>query len=590
MSARDAAKPGGALLAASSSPALRAPGRVARYLATKGWVHAVLISTMGIFLFPFLWMLSTSLKTDEELPAARVLPEMPRFVPVSPFVRAVDEPDRPQGMSSARWQHVLPMLLRAADQRLRDLQHNGAGQPWHAATVDAAAHRESAARWLVGRIAAKMNRRLWEGPDAPILAEFSRLLSADSDRMIRDALLETLGRLELLSVQIRSLSAEIFTEGQHTDRHRFAGRWSVESGPGKLVRAGAAYRVEYDFGRQREPVVLRYDFDVPGGVRPEDLHKLTVALKADDSWHHIDATLDWGDHRWESRRTTWLAQHRPMSIVFQPPGFDDTTDRARTWIPLRAAGARQDGKPVAQATLRLILSPSSTLLANYGKIERNYRRAFLSVPFWKYVANSVLLVALTMIGALFSASWVAYAFARLSWPGRGVAFIILLSTMMLPGQVTMIPGFMIWKTLGWYNTLHPMWVPAWFGGAFFIFLMTQHMKTIPKELEEAAKLDGLNHVQTWWYVMLPQVKPTLAAIAIMTFMGAWNEFMGPLIYLRDQSKFPLSLGLFGMRVDQGGDWTMIMAGNMLMTLPVIVIFFLCQRYFIQGMTMTGMKG
>jgi multiple sugar transport system permease protein len=117
------------------------------------------------------------------------------------------------------------------------------------------------------------------------------------------------------------------------------------------------------------------------------------------------------------------------------------------------------------------------------------------------------------------------------------------------------------------------------------------MKTIPKELEEAARIDGLNVVQTWWYVIVPQLKPTLAAIAIMSFLGAWNDFLGPLIYLRDQSKFPLSLGLFGMRImDASPDWSMLMAGNMLMTLPSIAVFFAFQRYFIEGMTVSGMKG
>jgi multiple sugar transport system permease protein len=238
----------------------------------------------------------------------------------------------------------------------------------------------------------------------------------------------------------------------------------------------------------------------------------------------------------------------------------------------------------------LFIRPSSTLGAICGKVERNYGRAFRSIPFWTYVGNSVLLVVLQLVGALFSSSFVAYAFARLQWPGRALAFGILLSTMMIPGQVTMIPSFVIWRSLGWYNTLNPLWVPAWFGSAFFIFLMTQNMKTIPRELEEAARIDGLNAIQTWWYVILPLVKPTLAAIAIMVFMGAWNDFMGPLVMLRDQSRFPLSLGLFSMNLDQGGDSTLIMAGNMLMTLPVILIFFLFQRYFIEGVNVTGMKG
>jgi ABC-type glycerol-3-phosphate transport system permease component len=243
----------------------------------------------------------------------------------------------------------------------------------------------------------------------------------------------------------------------------------------------------------------------------------------------------------------------------------------------------------------MIIRPSSTLRANFEKVRRNYLRAFRSVPFWRYISNSVVLVALCTLGSLFSASFVAYAFARLNWPGRSVAFMILLATMMLPGQVTMIPGFMIWRAVHWYNTLNPLWVPTFFGSAFFIFLMTQQMRTIPKELEEAARIDGLNALQSWYYVILPQVTPVLAAIAILSFMGAWNEFMGPLIYLRDQTKFPLSLGLYGlglMRQQNGADynWTVVMAGNMLMTVPVIVVFFLFQRYFVQGMTMTGMKG
>jgi ABC-type glycerol-3-phosphate transport system permease component len=241
------------------------------------------------------------------------------------------------------------------------------------------------------------------------------------------------------------------------------------------------------------------------------------------------------------------------------------------------------------ATLRLIITPSSTARAIWGKLTRNYFRVFHSIPFWTYVVNSVILVVLTTLGAVFSSTFVAYAFARLHWPGRSIAFVVLLATMMLPVQVTMVPTFLIWRQLGWYNTLNPLWVPAFFGIAFFIFMMTQHMKTIPRELEEAARLDGLNALQTWYYIILPQVKPAAAAIAIMAFMGAWNDFLGPLVYLRDQSRFPLSLGLFASQLENFGDWTLIMAGNVLMTLPVLVIFFVFQRYFVQGMTMSGMK-
>ena len=478
-------------------------------------------------------------------------------------------------MAQDRWDALLPALLKKADEAIKPAQE--ADVP----NLDAAAHRSSAANYLVSRLVSKMNLKLWAGPEADLQKTFAELLTADE---VAGALDYSLSRLEMINVQLRTLSARIFTEGQ-----QFKGAWSLESGPGTMKPIGGVPRVSYDFRQDRSPIVLKYELDLPAGVKAEELHKLTVSIKADDSWHGITGTVDWGEYRWESQRTLFVAQHRQMSIIFQPPTFDDETNRARIWVPIRPAGPRQDGKTADKATIRLLIHPSGTALANLGKMRYNYERAFLSVPFWKYVINSLLLVGLTMGGALFSSAFVAYAFARLNWPGRSFAFVLLLSTMMLPSQVTMIPSFMIWKTLGWYNTLNPMWVPAWFGTAFFIFLMVQHMRTIPRELEEAARLDGLNALQTWYYIILPQVKPTLAAIAIMTFMGAWNEFMGPLIYLRDQDKFPLSLGLFGMRIDQTADWTMIMAGNMLMTLPVIIIFFLFQRYFIQGMTMSGMK-
>ena len=166
----------------------------------------------------------------------------------------------------------------------------------------------------------------------------------------------------------------------------------------------------------------------------------------------------------------------------------------------------------------------------------------------------------------------------------------MMATMMIPPQVTMIPYFLIIKHLGWYNTLNPLWVVSFFGNAFSIFLLRQFMKGIPRDLEDAARIDGCNFMQVYWHVIMPLIKPTLACIAIFTFMGVWNDFMGPLIYLADQPLYPLSLGLYALNVQEGGNYGMMMAGSFLMTLPVIIIFFFAQKYFIQGVTLTGMKG
>ncbi|MDP6702183.1 MAG: carbohydrate ABC transporter permease, partial [Candidatus Latescibacteria bacterium] len=209
---------------------------------------------------------------------------------------------------------------------------------------------------------------------------------------------------------------------------------------------------------------------------------------------------------------------------------------------------------------------------------------------WAYIFNSLYLALLTIVGQVFSCSLVAYAFARLQWPGRELWFGILLATMMLPGQVTMIPVFMIFRALGWYNTLKALWVPSFFGSAFFIFMLRQFMKGIPRDLEEAAKIDGCSFFGIYWRIILPLIKPALAAVAIFTFMNTWNDFMGPLIYINDQRLYPLALGLFDFRSEHSSEYGMLMAASTLMTLPVIAIFFLAQRYFIQGVTLTGMKG
>jgi multiple sugar transport system permease protein len=350
----------------------------------------------------------------------------------------------------------------------------------------------------------------------------------------------------------------------------------------------SALQIPYDFSKSNEPVEIRIPIELP--VPFKDIHKLAIAVKPDDSWHRVE--VEFVDHRdsWISTRPVYLAQHRPMTILYQPPSADDESLKSKTWVSLKQNVGAPSAKPDSPAELRIRILPSHTAQAVYGKLTRNYDRVFRSVPFWRYVGNSLLLVILSVAGMLFSSTFVAYAFARLNWPGRSIAMAILLSSMMLPPQVTMVPSFVVIKSLGWYNTLNPLWFPAWLGSAFFIFLMVQHLRTIPRELEEAARIDGLGYVQTWWYIILPQLKPAAAAIAILTFMSAWNDFLGPLIYLRDQSLFPLSLGLYDLQLQGFNDQSVIMAGNVLMTLPVVIIFFLFQRYFVAGVTMSGLKG
>jgi ABC-type glycerol-3-phosphate transport system permease component len=221
---------------------------------------------------------------------------------------------------------------------------------------------------------------------------------------------------------------------------------------------------------------------------------------------------------------------------------------------------------------------------------QNFPEALTALPFHIYFRNTLLIEVGVIAGTLLSCSIVAYGFARLNAPGRNFWFIVLLSTMMLPGVVTMIPVYLIFRQLGWVNTHLPLIVPAWFGSAFYIFLLRQFFMTIPVDFEEAARIDGANFGQVMAYVILPLAKPALATVAIFTFMGVWNDFMGPLIYLNRPDTYTLALGLNFFKGQYTANWNLLMAASLMMMLPLVIVFFAAQRAFIEGITLTGLKG
>lgn len=207
-----------------------------------------------------------------------------------------------------------------------------------------------------------------------------------------------------------------------------------------------------------------------------------------------------------------------------------------------------------------------------------------------FLKNTLIIVILNVIGTLLSSSIVAYAFARMRFPGKNTLFLLLLSTMMLPAAVTLIPTFLIFRWLGWIDTLQPLWAPAFLGSAFNIFLLRQFFMSIPAELEDAAKIDGCTYLRTFWQVMLPQIKPALAVIAIWTFMGAWNNFMGPLIYINSPENMPISYAVQLFQSDRSGEPGLLMAFATMAMLPVLAVFFVAQKYFIEGVTLSGLGG
>jgi ABC-type glycerol-3-phosphate transport system permease component len=240
-----------------------------------------------------------------------------------------------------------------------------------------------------------------------------------------------------------------------------------------------------------------------------------------------------------------------------------------------------------------IIWPAQPVWTNYVEIFQ-----MRGIPLTRFLQNSAVLVVAATIGELLSCSMAAFAFARIRWVGRELFFALLIATMFLPSQVTIIPLFLIWRELEWLNTLWPLIVPSWLGHALYIFLLRQFIMTIPPDLDDAAKIDGCGTFRVYWNIVIPLSAPALGTIAIFSFQGKWNQFFEPLIYINKVEQLPIAVGvrMFRSALTSGGavsgsiSWSHLLAATVVMVLPIVVVFFLAQRAFIQGIVVSGVKG
>ena len=282
----------------------------------------------------------------------------------------------------------------------------------------------------------------------------------------------------------------------------------------------------------------------------------------------------------------------------------------------RAAGGRSSHRWLTQAVIWVVLVVGAVLMmlpllwmvSSSFKLQQrvfqmppqlipnpfrpqNYVEALTYKPFHIYFRNTAFIVAMHEIAVLWAASFCAYGFARMRFVGRELWFGVVLATMMVPYAVMLVPNFVIFTGLHWIDTFLPLIVPPFFGGgAFYIFLLRQFFRTIPEELADAARIDGCNEFAIYARIMMPLAKPALTTVAIFTFIGAWNDFMGPLLYLNSPEKSTVSIGLSAFRSVLNTRWDLLMAASTATTLPIIIVFFMAQRYFVQGVVMTGLKG
>lgn len=221
----------------------------------------------------------------------------------------------------------------------------------------------------------------------------------------------------------------------------------------------------------------------------------------------------------------------------------------------------------------------------------NYVDALRAIPLLRYAGNTAIISIAAVVGAVLSSTLVAYGFSRVEWPGRDAIFVVVLATLMLPFQVTMIPLFIVFSRIGWVDTFLPLTVPAFFGNAFYIFLLRQFFLGIPRDFTDAAKLEGANDLQILWQIIVPLSRPALISVALFQFLFSWNDFLGPLLFLQDESLFTVSLGLARMQSAMGlSQFGLIMAAATLIVVPVLLAFVMAQRFFIQGISASGLKG
>ncbi len=221
---------------------------------------------------------------------------------------------------------------------------------------------------------------------------------------------------------------------------------------------------------------------------------------------------------------------------------------------------------------------------------QNFSDVMTQLPLLRFAGNSFVIAIFNIIGRLLSCTIVAFSFARLRFPGRNLLFMLLLSTLMIPGQVTLLPQFVLFNWLGWVGTYLPLIVPSFFGNAFFIFLMRQYILTIPRDLDEAARIDGASTWGVFRRIILPLCVPPMVVISVLTFLWTWNEFLDPLIYISDYDSYTIQLGLNMLKGRYNIQWNLIMAGSLLGVIPPLILYFVAQKQLIGGIASVGIKG
>jgi ABC-type glycerol-3-phosphate transport system permease component len=534
------------------------------------WAYPLLVFGAIIFSLPFVWLISTSIKSDQEMfsEKLKLFPGKPTASLQSPYL---DRDFYREGVSQTT-RSFLPLLEKWVEQMEFTFPPD----------VNPAEARSVVAQGLAKKLEARLPAEFWQ-EESPLEIRLQPHLTPELIREVFDGAFRWFA---LSSVTLRSEQLELIQVGADSLS-------VVQWQPHQVQLAARSDQglpcavTKTDF---REKNFWRLDQVITTPFPAENLQRLQIVLHPDDTWHRLYCFIERDGVRYQSEHPFYPKNYNWQTVYWQIPAPNAPANTIRSWISLHEVtrGPEFDHGPHAVKVI-LEMHRSTPWQAWWGKISLNYLMTLKYFPFWRYTLTSFSLAILNIVLAVFSCSMVAFAVARLSWPGRDFWFVIMLATMMIPGHVTLIPNFLIWKSLKLFNTLIPLWLGSAFAAPFYVFLLRQFLKSIPIDIDDAARIDGCGHFRIYWHILLPLIKPPLTIVVVGTFLGSWNNFMGPLIFIADQRLYPLVFGLYAFAQQIGNNPGLVMAGSFLLTLPIIFIFLFAQRYFIEGMTLTGLK-
>lgn len=548
-------------------------------------LYSILIFGSVIFALPFFWLVLTTFKGADELTGSNILPLVPYNVMNSPYVGYMVYPEieKPTKLDKSRWNELKPKL----EENIWEFAYETLGKKKFEKDYDYLFKNDEQAlktemtEGLWQTVVMKLPESIWKEKDDEIIPSISKAVNSKAAEYVFKQIFKG------FAIKNAVLEDREMNIVKLKPKKGWVGDVTLIM---KDVPQGTL--ILYDFGKNKCDKEITAEFQLPVSEF-NSLGKMTISFDSDTSFNKLFFEIRTKEGTYITKDPVIMEALKDTAVTLCL-GEPTRLDSGDIVMEKSKLNGNNDDIKEGEVKLKITLKKIPFNSAVFSKFTKSYRDAMKplagNTTILDFTFNSIFLAIINILGQVFSCTLIAYAFARIKWPGRDVCFVMLLATMMLPSQVTMIPIFAIFAKIGWYDTLKPLWIPSFFGQAFYIFLLRQFFMTIPRELDDAAKIDGCTHFGIYSRILLPQMKPALATITIFTFMGSWNNFIGPLIYLSSLELYPLALGLSFFRDTQGSFWGLLMAASTLMILPIIIVFFFAQKYFIQGTTLTGMKG